>query len=128
MSKSKTITLWVASGLVAALFLFAGGTKLLMPAQMKASFAQIGYPGWFATFIGVCEVLGGIGVLIPRVAGLAAACLSIIMVGAVYTVVSLHQYSQAVVPAVVFVVLIWILGVRFKARRVPQPQAMSQTN
>src|SRR6185437_10895813 len=90
MSKGKTITLWILSGLLAALFLFAGGFKLVKPEMAKAGFVQMGYAAWFAIFIGVCEVLGGIGVLIPRVAGLAAACLSVIMAGAVYTVVSHH--------------------------------------
>lgn len=126
MSKGKTIALWIVSGLVAALFLFAGGTKLLKPVEMKAAFASFGYAPWFATFIGVCEVLGGIGVLIPRVAGLAAACLSVIMIGAVYTVVSHHLYSQLAMPVVVFFLLIFICYSRMKATRGVAAQAMSQ--
>jgi uncharacterized membrane protein YphA (DoxX/SURF4 family) len=128
VSKGKTITLWILSGLVAALFLFAGGTKLLMADQIKPMFVKLGYAAWFATFIGVCEVLGGIGVLIPRLAGLAAACLSVIMVGAVYTVLSMHEYGQAVVPAVTFLVLIFISYTRFTSGRVPQAQAASPGN
>jgi putative oxidoreductase len=123
MSKGKTITLWIVSGLVAALFLFAGGFKLLKPEMAKTGFVQMGYAAWFAIFIGICEVLGGIGVLIPRVAGLAAACLSIIMVGAVYTVVSHHLYSDAVVPAITFFLLIFISYTRFTSGRALQAQA-----
>jgi putative oxidoreductase len=114
MSKGKTIALWIVSILIAALFLFAGLSKLLALDKAKQMFAQVGYAGWFATFIGVCETLGGIGVLIPRLAGLAAAGLSIIMIGAVYTVVSHHQSSQAVVPLVTLIVLIWVGYTRFK--------------
>lgn len=126
MSKGKTIALWVVSCLVSALFLFAGGTKLLMPAQTRAAFATFGYPAWFAIFIGICEALGGLGLLIPRLAALAAGCLSIIMVGAVYTVTSHHLYSQAAMPFVVFVLLISICRLRIKSRRAAQARAVSQ--
>ena len=125
MSKGKMIAVWVLSGLVAAMFLFAGGTKLLMADQIKPMFVKFGYAAWFATFIGVCEVLGGIGVFIPRLAGLAAACLSVIMVGAVYTVVAMHQYKDAVVPAVTFFVLIFISHARFTSGRALQARATS---
>lgn len=128
MSKGKTIALWVVSCLVSALFLFAGGTKLLTPAQTRAAFATFGYPAWFATFIGICEALGGLGLLIPRLAALAAACLSIIMIGAVYTVTSHHQYSQAAMPLAVFVLLISICGLRIKWPRAIQARPASQGN
>jgi hypothetical protein len=65
-------------------------------------------------------------VLIPRVAGLAAACLSVIMIGAVYTVASHHLYGQAVVPAVIFVLLIFVSYTRFKSGGALQTQAASQ--
>jgi putative oxidoreductase len=129
MSKGKTIALWVVSCLVSALFLFAGGAKLLTPAQTRAAFATFGYPAWFATFIGVCELLGGLGLLIPRLAALAAACLSIIMVGAVYTVTSHHQYSQMPMPVAVFALLVCVCVLRIKApRAAAQVRAVSQGN
>ena len=127
MSKGKLIALWVVSGLLAAVFLFAGGTKLLMPAQIKPMFVKYGYAAWFATFIGVCEVLGGIGLLIPRLAALAAACLSVIMVGAVYTVTSHHQYNDALVPLIILVLLVMVCNLRLKtARSGVQTRAVSQ--
>jgi uncharacterized membrane protein YphA (DoxX/SURF4 family) len=125
MSKGKSIALWIVSGLVAALFLFAGGFKLLKPEMAKTGFVQMGYAAWFAIFIGVCEVLGGIGVLIPRLAGLAAACLSVIMVGAVYTVVSHHMYKDAAVPAITLLLLIFVAYTRFTSGRSLQAQATS---
>lgn len=114
MSKGKKIALWIVSILLAALFLFAGLSKLLAPEKAKQMFAQMGYAGWFAMFIGICETLGGIGLLIPRLAGLAAAGLSIIMVGAVYTVVANHQPGQSPVPLITMVLLIWVSYTRFK--------------
>ena len=98
MSKGKKITLWALSILLAGLFLFAGGFGLLHPDTSRSAFAHYGYSPWFATFIGACEVLGAICLLIPRLAGLAAAGLSIIMVGAVYTHVSHQELSHAPLP------------------------------
>src|SRR6266404_6251754 len=116
MSKAKTVALWTVSGLLGAMFLLAGGMKLLQLDKVKPMFVQYGYAAWFATFIGVCEALGGLGVLVPRVAGLAAACLSVIMVGAVYTHVSHHEFTHALTPLVLFLLLAWVSYVRFQAR------------
>ncbi len=89
-----TWMLWAVRGLLAALFLFAGGMKLVTPADMLA--AQSGLSGGFLQFIGVCEVLGGLGLILPgllhireELTPLAAAGLVIIMAGA--TVVSVAQ-------------------------------------
>ena len=61
MSKAKNIVLWIASILLAAMFLFSGVFKLLKPEEAKAGFVHYGYAGWFTTFIGVCEALGVLG-------------------------------------------------------------------
>lgn len=113
MSKGKTIALWIVSVLLAALFLFAGGGKLLNLDQAKPMFVHYGYPAWFAILIGSCEVLGAIGLLIPRLAGLAAAGLSIIMIGATYTHVSHQEYTHAITPLVLLVLLIAVAYARF---------------
>jgi len=51
--------------------------------------------------------------LIPRLAGLAAAGLSIIMIGATYTHVSHREYTHAITPAVLLVLLIAVAYARF---------------
>jgi hypothetical protein len=89
----KNSVLWIAQGLLALMFLFAGGSKLLMSAaQMTEQAKAVG--GWQAPialvrFIGVCELLGAIGVIVPWLTGirpgltpLAAAGLVVIMIGA----------------------------------------------
>ncbi|MGZ4898990.1 MAG: DoxX family protein [Candidatus Angelobacter sp.] len=111
MSRGQKIAMWVVSILLAALFLFAGLPKLLTPAKILSQWV---YAPWFLTFIGVCETLGAIGLLIPRLAALAAAGLSIIMVGAVYTLVSHHLMKELPVPIVVFILL---LGVAYMRRK-----------
>src|SRR4030088_3188429 len=90
-----SIVLWIVQALLALLFLFAGGTKLILSVeQMQAmgSPNQIMLPALFIRFIGVCEVLGGLGLILPRLfrirpglTPLAAVGLSIIMVGAIVT-------------------------------------------
>jgi len=114
MSKGQKIALWVISGLLAALFLFAGLPKLLTPAKMLSPRV---YAPWFLTAVGVCETLGAIGLLIPRVAALAAAGLCGIMIGAVYTLVSVHMNKELPVPIIVFFLLILVIFLRRKESR-----------
>jgi uncharacterized membrane protein YphA (DoxX/SURF4 family) len=79
--------LWIVQGLLSALFLFGGVTKFTMPLDEMA--AMTGLPGPFILFIGACEVLGALGLILPRalrimpgLTPLAAAGLVIIMIGA----------------------------------------------
>ncbi|HTD83976.1 MAG TPA: DoxX family protein, partial [Gemmatimonadaceae bacterium] len=83
-----TTRLWTVQALLAALFLFAGVTKLVMPADALA--AQSHLPAAFMKFIGFCETLGALGLIVPGITKirteltpLAAAGLVIIMIGAV---------------------------------------------
>jgi hypothetical protein len=90
--KTTNYLLWTVRGLLALVFLFAGGMKLALP--IEALTKQIALPGWFVRFIGVAEVLGAIGLILPGIlrvrmglTQLAAAGLVIIMAGA--TVITL---------------------------------------
>jgi hypothetical protein len=80
-------TLWIVQGLLALVFLFTGGMKLLMPIEELT--AQTPLPGWFIRFLGAAEVLGAIGLILPGLlkikpglTPLAASGLVIIMIGA----------------------------------------------
>lgn len=117
MSKSKKIALWVVTCLLTALFLFAGGSKLVEREKTAEMFVQVGYAAWFATFIGVCEVLGAIGLLIPRLAGLAATGLSIIMVGAFVTLATHHQLANALGPLIILALLLFVGYTRLNESR-----------
>jgi len=81
------VALWIIQGLLAALFLFAGGAKLVMSADQMAG--PVALPVWFLRFIGVAEVLGALGLVLPGLlrvrpvlTPLAAVGLVIIMIGA----------------------------------------------
>jgi uncharacterized membrane protein YphA (DoxX/SURF4 family) len=87
------IALWIVQGLLAAIFLFAGGIKLVTPMEEMMKQMPLPLPRWFVLFTGVVEVLGAIGVILPwllrirpGLTPLAAAGLVIVMIGAtVYT-------------------------------------------
>ena len=87
------ILLWIIQILLALLFLFAGGTKLVLPADVLQSMGspnQVQMPVLFIKFIGLVEVLGGLGLVLPGLlrikkglTPLAAIGLTIVMIGAV---------------------------------------------
>ena len=106
-----TYVLWIIQVLLALLFLFAGGTKLVIPPDVLASMGspnQIPLPGWFVRFIGVCEVLGALGLILPGLlrikpwlTPLAALGLVIIMIGATALTMAADGVAAGVVPLVV---------------------------
>ena len=118
MPKGLKTVLWVLSILLGAMFVFSGGMKLLKADEAKPMFVHYGYAAWFATFIGVCEALGGLGLLLPRLAALAAAGLAIIMAGAVYTHWTHHEFSHGLIPLVLMLLLIGVIILRRKEARV----------
>jgi len=102
-TRKATIGLWVVQGLLAALFVFAGSMKLILP--VEALTQQVALPGWFLRFIGTCEVLGAIGLVLPLalrilpfLTAVAATGLAVIMTGAVVVTVVAVSASQAIVP------------------------------
>ncbi|HKC50168.1 MAG TPA: DoxX family protein [Myxococcota bacterium] len=104
-SRAFNIGVWVASGLLCALYLFASSGKLMSDPQAVEGFHKAGYSDAFRLFIGTCEFLGGIALLIPRLAFWAAIGLLIIMIGAVYTHVSTNDAAH-MGPAVIALVLL----------------------
>ena len=83
------IALWIVQGLLAALFLFAGGIKLVMPIEEMLKQMPVALPVWFVQLTGIFEVLGAIGLILPwllrirpGLTPLAAAGLVIVMIGA----------------------------------------------
>jgi len=101
-----TVSLWVIQGLLALLFLFAGSMKLILPIEVMT--AQMPLPGLFLQFIGVCEVAGAIGLILPALlrirpvlTPLAACGLLIVMIGATMVTLLGGEVAPALVPLVV---------------------------
>jgi len=122
LGKKTNAVLWTVQALLAALFLFAGGMKLVMPAAVLAQ--QSGLPAAFLKFIGICEVAGALGLILPGLLGirrgltpLAAAGLVIIMLGAVTVTLASGQFAGAGVPGVVGVLAALVARWRWQAVR-----------
>ncbi len=86
-TRIKNYALWVVQWLLALLFLWAGGVKLVLPLEMLKG--PVALPGLFVRFIGLAEALGAVGLILPWLlrirpvlTPLAAAGLVIIMIGA----------------------------------------------
>jgi uncharacterized membrane protein YphA (DoxX/SURF4 family) len=102
----KNVTLWVVQGLLASLFLFAGSMKLVMPIEGMAG--PVALPGLLLRFIGVAEVLGAVGLILPgllrihaELTPVAAAGLVIIMIGATVITAMGGAIAPAAVPFIV---------------------------
>src|SRR5262245_41903631 len=97
---------WTAQILLAVVFLFAGGMKLAMPAAELAKQGPFA-PG-FLRFIGVAEVAGALGLVLPgalrirrELTPIAALGLVVIMIGATVSTAAIGAIGAAVVPCVV---------------------------
>ena len=86
--RRRNIIAWILSVFLALEFLFAGGMKLIGNPQMVDQFNLVGLGQWFRYFTGTLEILGAIGILIPRFSRLAALLLAVIMVGAIIAVLA----------------------------------------
>lgn len=109
---SRNTRLWIAQSVLTVMFLLAGVPKLVMSAEQMQAPGPIQLPVAFIRFIGVCEILGAIGMIVPGLTGikpgltpLGAAGLVIIMIGA--TVVNIVDGPA---PAAVITVVLGTLA------------------
>jgi hypothetical protein len=114
------IVLWMIQILLAALFVFAGSMKFVTPVE-EMTRQMPSMPGAFLHFIGACEILGGLGLVLPRLFGiavrltpLAASLLVIIMIGAVATTL---PAATAALPAVVGILCAFVAWGRWRLVR-----------
>ncbi len=117
-----TYALWIVQGLLALLFLFAGGMKLILPIEeMTKQMPQQPLPGLFLRFIGVAEVLGALGLILPGLlrirpglTPLAAAGLVIIMIGATVLTLTGGEVGLALIPLLVGLLSAFVASGRWR--------------
>ena len=114
-----TYLLWTLQVLLAILFLFGGVVKLLMPGEQLV--AQTGVPAALMYFVSVCEILGGLGLLLPELfrirtglTPLAAIGLIMIMIGAVTITLLKTGIVAAMVPLITGILLAFVAYSRWR--------------
>ena len=101
------IALWIVQGVLAALFLFTAGIKLVMPIEEMLKQMPVALPGWFVQLTGIFEVLGAIGLILPGLlrtrtglTPLAAAGLVVIMIGATLLTMAYMSVAMGLPPLI----------------------------
>jgi uncharacterized membrane protein YphA (DoxX/SURF4 family) len=117
------ILLWILQCLLGLLFIFSGAMKFVMTVAQMNEQGPVFLPGIFLHFIGVCEILGGIGLILPsalriepRLTPLAAAGLAIITAGATVITLMGPMKGMALVPLITCLLCIFVAWGRWKAR------------
>ena len=113
------IALWIIQALLALLFVFSGAMKFIMSVEEMTK--EIALPGLFLHFIGVCEILGGLGLVLPwllrirpGLTPLAATGLVIIMIGAVVITLTTMGVAMAIFPFVVGILTAFVAYGRWR--------------
>ena len=116
------IALWIVAGVLAAMFLLAGVMKIAMPKEKLEPTMQ-----WSKSWsrpqlqtLGTVEVLGAIGLILPRALNIAvvltpvaAAGCAIVMAGAVVTHIRMRDYTGTGMPLVLLVLAVIVAAGRF---------------
>ena len=112
--------LWVAQVLLALGMASAGVIKLISGDAELNTFYPL-FPALFIRFIGVCEILGAIGVVVPaalrirpELTPLAAAGLAIIMAGAVISTIAMGAANMIASPLILFLLAVFVAYGRWR--------------
>lgn len=119
------IALWLVQALLAFAFLAAGGMKLAMPVETLIE-NGMNYanhtPWWLVKFIGLAEVAGALGLVLPaatkiqpKLTPIAASALVVVMALAAVTHVALGEWGALVPPLVLGSLAAFVAWGRFKA-------------
>ena len=115
------IALWIVQGLLAALFLFAGGIKLVMPIEEMLKQMPVALPVWLVQLTGIFEVLGAIGLILPwllrirpGLTPLAAAGLVIVMIGATAYNLAAGDIASALMTVVIGILAAFVAYGRWR--------------
>lgn len=121
------IALWIVAGILSALYLFSGFGKLITPREKMATMMRPA--AWVLDFspgmlkaIGVAEILGAIGVILPALLGIApilvpvaALGLALLMTGAVIMRVRRREYRYALLDLTYLALAAFVAWGRFVA-------------
>jgi uncharacterized membrane protein YphA (DoxX/SURF4 family) len=116
------IVLWIVAGVLSAMFLLAGVMKVAVPKEKL-----LGTMEWARTWqeprlkaLGAIEVLGAIGLILPRALGIApvltpvaAVGCAVVMFGATVVHYRMKDFAGIAMPAVLLILAIVVAAGRF---------------
>ncbi len=116
------IALWIVAGVFGIAYVAGGIIKLTMPYEKYA--AKLGWPEDFTPgnvrFMGVVEILGGIGLFLPGLVGVApilvpvaASCMALYMAGAITERLRRAEYKELLGDLLFLAAMIFIAWGRF---------------
>ena len=103
---------WIGMAIVSLIMLMGGYMKLTGNPLALQSFADLGLPGWFPTFIGLCEIAGGIFIWVKRTSMYAAIGIALVMIGAIYYHFAFPPISAGAPAIIVLALSLWIAARR----------------
>ncbi len=104
--------------LISVLFLFSGYSKVSGQVAVIQGFQAAHLPIWFMYFIGVCEILGAIGLWLRKFQAWAAYGLFIILAGAVVTTAMFVSVPEALFPVITAIILGLVLWLGKKRSKI----------
>ena len=115
--------IWILQIILALLFLYSGAMKSTQDREKLMSLNQTGVANLsYASirFIGISEVLGAIGIIlplylqvIPVLTPIAAVCFAVVMVFAIRIHYKRGEYKQITFNIIIFLMAIWVAFYRF---------------
>ena len=118
-----SVILWILQILIGLLFIFAGVMKFVMPVEEMNRHAPVVLPGLFLHFIGICEVLGGLGLILPsllrikpRLTSWAAVGLAIIVAGATVITLMGPMKVMALYPFIICLLCLFVAYGRWRMK------------
>ena len=119
------IVLWILQVLLALAFL-AHGWMFLWPPPEIAAMMNASLPRWFQLFLGVAEILAGVGLTLPGITRIApwlvvwaAGGIMIVMVSATVWHAVRGEISSALVTLVLLAMATFVAYMRLRVRPIP---------
>ena len=119
------VVLWILQVLLALAFLAHGWLFLAPPPEIAAKMNET-LPRWFQLFLGIAEILAGIGLTLPGITRIkpwlvvwAAGGIMIVMVSATVWHAIRGEISSAVVTFVLLTIASFVAYMRLRVRPIP---------
>ncbi len=106
--RSREIAVWVLTSFLA--MSYAGGAPVMLAGGYASQVSErFGYSVEFIYLIGAIQIVGGLALLVRRLASYSATGLSIVMVGAIWSHISVGNAVLPLLP-LTYLVLLMLVG------------------